>query len=144
MGFTPPLNDVLHNHISVRKASEHSGYSEQYLRRMLRTGRIDGLKVGSTWLINMSSIRTHLVQAEDAQDRRFGQRSPIRQWCSNRRCKGVRPEIKIWLLGIHPWGLISPIRNFNHLPVQFGLVRDGLMNIVFPESPERCSNCAIT
>jgi hypothetical protein len=67
--------DVITNHIPVRKASTHTGYSQQYLRRILRSGQIDGLKVGSIWLINMDSFKTYLMQIESAQDRRFGPRS---------------------------------------------------------------------
>ena len=72
--FSPPLIDVLHNHISVRKAAEHSGYSDQYLRRMLRSGRIDGQKVGVVWLIRIGSLESYLSSRNGGQDRRFGPR----------------------------------------------------------------------
>ena len=39
------LVDV-NNHISVHSAAEYSGYSLQYLRRVLRTGKLKGLKIG--------------------------------------------------------------------------------------------------
>jgi hypothetical protein len=37
---------VLNNHISVKAAALFSGYSLQYLRRMLRTGKLNGVKIG--------------------------------------------------------------------------------------------------
>jgi len=33
---------VVNNHISVKVAAEFSGYSLQYLRRLLRYGKLDG------------------------------------------------------------------------------------------------------
>ena len=42
---------VLNNHISVQVAASYSGYSTQYLRRLLRTGKLEGVKIGQTWLI---------------------------------------------------------------------------------------------
>jgi len=37
-----PTGIVLEQHLSVRGASQHSGYSQQYLRRLLRNGRLVG------------------------------------------------------------------------------------------------------
>jgi hypothetical protein len=37
---------VENNHISVKDAAECSGYSLQYLRRLLRAGKLKGFKIG--------------------------------------------------------------------------------------------------
>jgi excisionase family DNA binding protein len=63
---------VFDNIISVKAAAEYSGYSPQYLRRLLRLGKLDGLKLGQLWLIEMVSLEAYLVQAGNSEDHRFG------------------------------------------------------------------------
>ena len=63
---------VVNNHISVKAAAEISGYSLQYLRRLLRCGKLEGLKIGQVWLIDNSSFVAYLERAIEATDRRFG------------------------------------------------------------------------
>ena len=50
----PPV--VVNNHISVQAAAEISGYSPQYLRRLLRRRKLAGLKIGPVWLIDKASF----------------------------------------------------------------------------------------
>jgi len=61
---------VLERHLSVRAASQHFGYNEQYLRRLLRAGRLEGVKIGQVWLIKLASLEAHLRKGRRAQDRR--------------------------------------------------------------------------
>jgi len=68
--FSEPF--VLCNCISVKDAAEYSGYSLQYLRRLLRTGKLVGLKLGQLWLIELESFEECLVQAGRSKDHRFG------------------------------------------------------------------------
>ena len=63
---------VLNNLIAVKDAAECSGYSTQYLRRLLRAGKLAGLKLGQQWLIQMDSFEVHLTNAESSNDHRFG------------------------------------------------------------------------
>ena len=63
---------VLCNHISVQTAADFSGYSLQYLRRLLRCGRLAGLKIGQVWLIDKDDFDTYLEKASLSQDQRFG------------------------------------------------------------------------
>jgi len=63
---------VVTNHISVQVAAEFSGYSLQYLRRLLRNGRLAGLKIGQVWLIEKAAFEAYLEKAVLATDRRFG------------------------------------------------------------------------
>jgi excisionase family DNA binding protein len=66
----PPI--VFDNHISVKTAANYSGYSLQYLRRLLRTGNLVGLKVGQVWLIDKASFEAYFVASKETSDRRFG------------------------------------------------------------------------
>jgi excisionase family DNA binding protein len=68
-GFSP---QVLNNHISVQVAASYSGYSLQYLRRLLRTGKLEGIKIGQLWLVEKGAFDLYFEQAQDATDQRFG------------------------------------------------------------------------
>ena len=37
---------VIHNHITVQEAAEVTGYNTQYLRRLLRAGKLEAIKIG--------------------------------------------------------------------------------------------------
>ena len=63
---------VLNNHISVQVAASYSGYSAQYLRRLLRNGKIEGTKIGQLWLVEKGALDIYIEQAQDATDHRFG------------------------------------------------------------------------
>ena len=63
---------VLNNHISVQVAASYSGYSLQYLRRLLRNGKIEGTKIGQLWLVDKGALDLYIKQAQDATDQRFG------------------------------------------------------------------------
>ena len=63
---------ILKNHISVQVAASYSGYSTQYLRRLLRNGKVEGIKIGQMWLVDMDALDFYLEQAYDAIDQRFG------------------------------------------------------------------------
>ena len=51
---------VFEKHVSVKAAAKFSGYSIQYLRRLLRNGRLEGIKIGQVWLIKMASFESYL------------------------------------------------------------------------------------
>jgi len=63
---------VFNNCISVKGAAFHSGYNVQYLRRLLRDGRLSGMKLGQTWLIDKRTFEAYLENANHTQDQRFG------------------------------------------------------------------------
>ena len=63
---------VLDNHISVQVAASYSGYSLQYLRRLPRNGKLEGIKIGQLWLVNKGALDTCLKQVRNATDQRFG------------------------------------------------------------------------
>ena len=68
----PGFPEVLTNHVSVQVASLYSGYSLQYLRRLLRNSKLEGIKVGQVWLIDKSGLDFYIKQAQDTTDERFG------------------------------------------------------------------------
>ena len=68
----PPIPSVFNNCISVRVAAIYSGYNVQYLRRLLRDGRLTGIKLGQTWLIDKSTFEAYIEKTEQSQDQRFG------------------------------------------------------------------------
>ena len=63
---------VLNNCISVQMAASYSGYSTQYLRRLLRNNRLEGIKIGQLWLVEKGVLDLYIEQAQDATDQRFG------------------------------------------------------------------------
>jgi excisionase family DNA binding protein len=65
---------VLEKHISVKAAAELSGYSIQYLRRLLRNDRLEGTKIGQVWLIKLASFESYLRHGQMLRDRRHGPR----------------------------------------------------------------------
>jgi excisionase family DNA binding protein len=52
------MNDTkeLEGWLTVREASDESGYAEEYIRKLLRDGEISAVKKGSSWLINKQSL----------------------------------------------------------------------------------------
>ena len=65
---------VLEKHISVKAAAEFSGYSIQYLRRLLRAGQLEGIKIGQVWLIRLASLEAYARNGQMVGDRRHGPR----------------------------------------------------------------------
>ena len=67
---------VIVNHISVQAATEFSGYNAQYLRRLLRAGKLNGIKVGQVWLIDLVSMEKYFSFALSSNDMRYGPKGP--------------------------------------------------------------------
>ena len=63
---------LVNRHITVQAAADVTGYNIQYLRRMLRSGALKGIKIGHMWLIDMESLGKYLEHVEQTSDRRFG------------------------------------------------------------------------
>ena len=61
------LEDLTSKLISVTRAAEISGLTTSFIRRLLRDGRIEGVKIGRNWLTTEEAIRQYL-----GQDRRPG------------------------------------------------------------------------
>ena len=63
---------VIVNHITVQAATEISGYNAQYLKRLLRAGKLNGVKVGQVWLVNLDSLQEYFGRALSSNDLRYG------------------------------------------------------------------------
>jgi len=48
-------------YILVKEVSKSVGYSQQYLRRLLRQEKLGGIKVGQTWLLEVISLDAYLA-----------------------------------------------------------------------------------
>jgi hypothetical protein len=68
------LGILISRHVPVQVAAEFTGYNIQYLRRMLRSGALKGIKIGQMWLIDMESLLAYLDYVESTTDRRYGPR----------------------------------------------------------------------
>jgi len=63
---------LINRHVPVQAAAEFTGYNIQYLRRMLRSGALEGVKIGQIRLIDMDSLLAYLEYVESTSDRRYG------------------------------------------------------------------------
>ena len=63
---------LIKEHLSVQAASEATGYNIQYLRRLLRSGMLGGIKIGQMWLIDIEALQAYLDHVETTSDRRCG------------------------------------------------------------------------
>ena len=79
--FNPPnfsqeshLGILSKSHVPVQAAADVTGYNIQYLRRILRSGALEGVKIGQMWLIEMDALETYLQHVETTSDRRCGPR----------------------------------------------------------------------
>jgi hypothetical protein len=84
--MTMSLSIVMSNcqsptHITIQEAVKFSGYSNQYIRRLARDGRIRGLKIAHIWMIELVSLTRYLADVQETQagDARFGPRRPAQE-----------------------------------------------------------------
>jgi len=47
----------------------------QYLRRLLRHGKLDGVKIGQLWLIDKNALDFYIERSKYFDDQRFGPKS---------------------------------------------------------------------
>jgi excisionase family DNA binding protein len=57
---------------TIKEASRKTGYNEEYLRRLIRQGKIEAVKVGPAYLIRVDSLEKYLEEIEDSDDARTG------------------------------------------------------------------------
>lgn len=83
---------VIANHISVQAATELSGYNAQYLRRLLRAGKLDGMRVGQVWLIDLISLQAYLGWAIRSNDLRCG---PKAAWQPQIQAQSIPTKVSV-------------------------------------------------
>ena len=64
-------------YITIEEAVAFSGYTEQYIRRLARKGRIGAVKFGHFWMVHRQSLKKYMRHAkrEGNRDQRFGPRN---------------------------------------------------------------------
>ena len=60
--------------LTVQEAAKLTDYHAEYLRLLIREGKIAARKFGPVWAIDKSSLLTYLKTAEKSTDRRHGPR----------------------------------------------------------------------
>ena len=55
----------LGDYISIKQAAELSGYSERYIRDLIRDDKLDKVKVGSMWFITEASLLDYIALADE-------------------------------------------------------------------------------
>ena len=58
--------------ITTEEAAEQSGYHVNYIRRLMRQGKVTGRKAGLMWWIERDSLRDYLAKVKEAGSQRFG------------------------------------------------------------------------
>lgn len=58
--------------ITTTEAAELSGYSVQYLRRLIRNGKVKARKFGPTWQVSERALVTYVKDSEKSDDKRRG------------------------------------------------------------------------
>jgi len=74
MGFSVNgLNtEFIRNYITVKIASQWSGYNEQYIRRLLRNGFLKTKRIIHILLIEKTGFEKYLLETKKSSDKRFG------------------------------------------------------------------------
>lgn len=68
------IPQVIDNNITVHEAAEITGYYAQYLRWLLRAGKMEAIKLGQNRLVNPASQQVFSYNAIISNDMRFGSR----------------------------------------------------------------------
>jgi excisionase family DNA binding protein len=58
--------------LTVQEAAKMTGYHAEYIRLLIREGKIAARKFGPVWAIAKTSLQTYLKLAESSSDRRHG------------------------------------------------------------------------
>jgi len=64
--------EFIGDYITVKIASKWSGYSDQYIRRLLRNGYLKTKRIGQIWLIEKTGFEKYLLEVKKSSDKRFG------------------------------------------------------------------------
>lgn len=58
--------------LTTAEADEISAYNLQYIRLLIRTGRLDARKFGDVWQVNRASLHNYLNAAKESGNKRRG------------------------------------------------------------------------
>jgi len=57
--------------LTVNEAAEISGYHPEYIRRLIRDGKIEGRKFAIVWQVRRDSLNAYIKNAQTKDDRRY-------------------------------------------------------------------------
>lgn len=60
------------NWITVHDACQMTGYNAEYLRRLIRNGKVKARKVSIVWVVDQASLLGYVSQNQETTDRRRG------------------------------------------------------------------------
>ena len=72
--MNPKITVFPNQNIRITNAAGVTGYNPQYLRQLLRLGKLDGIQIGQVWLIKISSLEDYLSEIEVHRDHRYSPR----------------------------------------------------------------------
>ena len=52
---------------TVSSLSNRSGYSTGHIRKLLRSGKVSGVKVGNTWLATVRTVKRHATSTKNGR-----------------------------------------------------------------------------
>jgi excisionase family DNA binding protein len=58
--------------LTVKQASERSGYNPEYIRRLIRTKKLQATLIGQMWFISSESLEAYLEDMRQSEDSRAG------------------------------------------------------------------------
>lgn len=58
--------------ITTREAAELSGYHPEYLRELIRLGKLAGRKFGIVWQVDKGALLAYVQTAATSEDKRWG------------------------------------------------------------------------
>lgn len=59
---------------TIKEASEKTGYNEEYLRRLIRQGKLESEKIGPFYFIRAESLEKFMAEIQKSDDARTGPR----------------------------------------------------------------------
>ncbi len=65
---------LINQHVTGQADEDITGFNIQYLRRMLRSGVLEIIKIGKIWLIEMKALEAYLQHSESTSDDRCSPR----------------------------------------------------------------------
>ena len=68
------MTAVKEGYITIKEASDRTGYNAEYLRRLIRLDKIKAEKLGTVYLVNVKSLDDYMASIKDADDDRTGPR----------------------------------------------------------------------
>jgi hypothetical protein len=59
------------DHVDVAEAVELTGYTPEYIRRLIRREKLEGIKRGTMWFVTIESLQAYKRQMDSLGDEKF-------------------------------------------------------------------------